>query len=101
MADMSDISMLLGMLGSSSSENGGEQAEESGNDNSFFGNIDTETLIKLIEVFSSLDEKDKNTELILALKPHLRKENRPKADMAVKMMKLLSVISALGGNNIF
>lgn len=101
MADMGDISMLLGMLGSSSSENSGEQAEESGNDNSFFGNIDTETLIKLIEVFSSLDEKDKNTELILALKPHLRKENRPKADMAVKMMKLLSVISALGGNNIF
>lgn len=101
MADIGDISALLGMLGSSSSENGGEQTEEKGEEGGFFGNIDTETLIKLIEIFSSLDEKDKNTELILALKPHLRKENRPKADMAVKIIKLLSVISALGGNNIF
>lgn len=100
MADIGDISALLGMLGSSS-ENGGEQTEEKGEEGGLFGNIDAETLIKLIEVFSTLDEKDKNTELILALKPHLRKENRPKADMAVKMMKLLSVISALGGNNIF
>ncbi len=95
MADINDISSILGMLSapsdSAGEENGGEQTE-----GGIFGNIDPEMLIKLIEVFSRLNETDENSQLILALKPHLRKENRHKADRAAELMKLISVLSVFG-----
>ena len=56
-------------------------------------------LIRLISVFSQLNERDKNTELMLALKPHLREENRPKVDSALQIMKLITIMGALNDNN--
>lgn len=107
MADMGDISALIGMLtsadGGGQAENAspdGENAENSG-DGGFFGSIDPEMLIKLIEVFSRLNETDKNTELIMALKPHLRRENQPKADRAAQLMKLMSALTVFKDMNIF
>ncbi len=105
MADMGDISAILGLL--SSASGGEEQSEntasgEENNDNGgIFGNIDTDMLIKLMEVFSQLNEKDKNTELIMALKPHLRRENQPKADRAAELMKLMSVLTIFGDIKLF
>lgn len=100
MADIGDISAILGLLGSSSPEGGEGQAEETG-ESGGLGGIDADMLIKLMEVFSSLNESDKNTDLILALKPHLRAENRPKADRAAELVKLMSVLSVLGDSGIF
>lgn len=98
MADINDISSILGML-SAPSESAGEEngtEENGGNSDGIFGNIDPEMLIKLIDVFSRLNESDENSRLILALKPHLRKENRHKADRAAELMKLISVLSVFG-----
>ena len=97
MADMEDISAILGLL---SASEGGEK-EKDGGDGGIFGDIDPEMLVKLISVFSQLSEKDKNTELLMALKPHLRAENRPKVDNAAQIVKLITIMTALGGNNIF
>ncbi len=100
MADMEDISAILGLLAS-----GGEEKSDSGDNGGeaggLFGDIDPEMLIRLISVFSQLGERDKNTELMLALKPHLREENRPKVDSAVQIMKLITIMGALNDNNFF
>lgn len=100
MADMEDISAILGLLTSGAGEQQGSDGSE-GNTGGIFGDIDPEMLIKLISVFSQLGERDKNTDLLLALKPHLRAENRPKVDNAVQIMKLITIMGALNDNNLF
>lgn len=80
------------------SENSGEsKAEEPASDNSdnIFGDIDIESIMKLGEMLSSMNKSDKNTQLLLALKPHLRPENRQKADNAIKLMKILNMLPLL------
>ena len=98
MADVEDISAILGLLSSGEEKQSNDSGEDSG---SIFSEIDPEMLIKLISVFSQLGERDKNTDLLLALKPHLRAENRPKVDNAVQIMKLITIMSALNDNNLF
>lgn len=61
-----------------------------------FGGIDIEAIMRLGEMMSSLNSKnDKNTQLLLALKPHLRPENRAKVDNALKLMKMMSLLPLL------
>lgn len=98
MPDMNDISAIFSLLSGASGGSGGEEQAEQGGQEESGGGIDPEMLIKLMEVFAKLNEADRNTELIMALKPHLRQENRPKADMAAQLMKLMTVMTALGGD---
>lgn len=100
MADLEDLSALLGQFTSGGNGNiaGAAQAAEentSQSGESLFGDLDLETVMKLMEAFSKLNSGDKNTELLLALKPHLRDENRAKVDRAIKLMKLMSVLMLL------
>lgn len=99
MADMDDISAILGLLASGGEENKDADAGSSDSAGSIFGEIDPEMLIRLISVFSQLGEHDKNTDLLLALKPHLKAENRPKVDSALQLMKLITIMGALSDNN--
>ncbi|MBO5377161.1 MAG: hypothetical protein J6A41_02115 [Ruminiclostridium sp.] len=99
MADMEDISAILGLLASGGEEKQGNDSGES--TGGIFGDIDPEMLLRLVSVFSQLGERDRNTDLLLALKPHLRAENRPKVDNAVQIMKLITIMSALNDNNLF
>jgi hypothetical protein len=99
MADIEDISAILGLLASGGEE---KQSSDSGESSGgIFGDIDPEMLLRLVSVFSQLGERDRNTDLLLALKPHLRAENRPKVDNAVQIMKLITIMSALNDNNLF
>lgn len=96
MADLEDLSALLGQFsaaGGSTAETAAENTSSGGE--SLFGDLDLETIMKLMEAFSRLNSGDKNTELLLALKPHLRDENRPKVDRAIKLMKLMTVLMLL------
>lgn len=74
-----------------------ESAEnpQSDNSNDIFGNIDIEAILKLGEMLSSMNASDKNTQLLLALKPHLRPENRQKVDNALKLMKIINILPLL------
>ena len=47
------------------------------------------------EDFKMNSASNKNTDLILALKPHLSPENRNKADTAVKILKLFDILPLL------
>lgn len=52
-------------------------------------------LIKLMTMFSSMNQQDDNERFLLALKPLLREENRGKIDSAMKLMKLFALIPIL------
>lgn len=101
MADFEDLSALLGQFISGGGGNAAGASAQTAEENvsqsgeSLFGDLDLETVMKLMEAFSKLNSGDKNTELLLALKPHLRDENRGKVDRAIKLMKLMSVLMLL------
>lgn len=69
---------------------------QSDNSNDIFGNIDIEAILKLGEMLSAMNSaSDKNTQLLLALKPHLRAENRQKVDNALRLMKIINILPLL------
>lgn len=114
-----DINMLKGVASSilggenqQSSENTTNQNKNqgnsqkvsqnnSGNNNALpanfgFDNIDFDMIMKAKKIFDTMNNtKDKNVDLILALKPHLRPETQNKADQAMKILKLFDVLPLL------
>lgn len=72
------------------SENGDDKnnSESSG---SLFSGIDLSSIMKIQEIMGAVSGKDKNSELLLALKPHLSPEKQKKADKAIKLIKLLTI----------
>lgn len=65
--------------------------------------LDMSMLMKLAPVISKLSEKsdDKNSRLIMALKPHLKPENRHRADEAAHILKLISILPTLKDIDLF
>ena len=58
-------------------------------------NVDFTKLLQLSKIFESASKPDKNTQLILALKPHLKEETQHKADSLIKIFKLMAVYPLL------
>lgn len=57
---------------------------------------DFNMMMKAKTVFDRMNSaSNKNTDLILALKPHLSPEHRDKADMAIKILKLFEILPLL------
>lgn len=92
MAELDDISGILNSLFGNSGS--GENSE---ND----GGIDPDTLLKILDIMSKLGENDKYTDLLRALRPLLREDNRRKLDRAEMILKLMSVLPLLGENGLF
>lgn len=61
------------------------------NDSASSGGFDFSSLMKLQGLMSAFNQKDKNTELLLALKPHLNEEKSEKVDKAIKLMKVIAL----------
>ncbi len=76
---------------SAQAETQGEQAEREGGGAGF----DFGMLFKLQQLMQATAGEDKDAELLLALKPHLKEERQKKVDKAVKILKLLSIWSVL------
>lgn len=53
--------------------------------------FDMGMIMQLAGLASKASVNDKNTELLLALKPHLSEEKQPKVDKAVKLLKLMAI----------
>ena len=49
-----------------------ENSTDNENNDDIFGGINIDMFMKIGEIMSKMSEQDKNTELLLALKPHLR-----------------------------
>lgn len=77
MAEQDDLSGILGGLFGSGED------------------IDPEQLLKILDIVSKLGGEDKNVELLKALRPLLREENRQKLDRAAGILRLMSIIPLL------
>lgn len=83
---MRQIQELAAMFGGSDTGNERSDSENSPPD------IDPAAIMKLM---SGLSQNDKNCELLLALRPLLSEEKRPKVDKAVKLLRLFNVYTEL------
>ncbi len=73
------------------SDNNADKEQSDG----LFSGLDPEMLLKMLSLFETLNQPDDNERFLLALKPLLREENRPKIDSALRLMKLLSLLPLL------
>ena len=89
--DFKNISAFAQGFSNDSSKNEGE-AKESGQGGF---NIDPEMLIRLMSLFEKLNsnQNDPRCNLISALKPLLSPSRQKKADQAIEMMKIFSILS--------
>lgn len=83
-----DISSLLSSL--SGSAGASDSAE-----NSVFKSIDIAKLIPLVTAISSAKTDDRATNLLLALKPLLNPQRRPKIDHAISIMRIMALLPIL------
>lgn len=112
-----DINMLKGVASSILGGGNGQQSDNTGNQNNNtnpkasqssninntalpanlgFDNIDFDMIMKAKKIFDTMNNtKDKNVDLILALKPHLRPETQNRADQAMKILKLFDILPLL------
>ena len=104
--NMNDISKLLASLGGDNSQpSNNAQANvnqnqpnmltppsnQQGSDLPF----DIGKIMTLGNIISNASKADKNTELLLALKPHLKEEKQEKVDKVIKIFKLISIWPAI------
>jgi hypothetical protein len=55
------------------------------------GMPDIDKILKLTSLAGAFTQNDKNTELLMALRPHLGEEKQKRIDKAVKLMRLIAV----------
>lgn len=52
---------------------------------------DMNMMLKITSLAGAMNGQDKNTELLMALRPHLSPESQQRLDKAVKILKLITV----------
>ena len=89
--DIEDLSALASQFFSGTNESANPKQE------SATEGIDFETVTKIASVLGKLSSqpKDPGCELLTALKPMLSPERRRKADEAIKMMQIISLLPLL------
>lgn len=90
--DIEDLSAIASQFFGGADETAPKPKQEEKNDG-----IDFETITKIASVLGRLSSqpKDPGCELLTALKPMLSPERRHKADEAIKMMQILSLLPLL------
>lgn len=64
-------------------------------------NLDIATITKVAQILGSVNMRDRNVELLLALKPHFGEKRRKKVDDAIRVMQLIKVLPALRETGLF
>lgn len=68
-----------------------EETVSSDSSSSENGFPDIGSLMKITGLMSSVLHNDKNAELLLALRPHLKEEKQKKIDKAIKLLKVIAI----------
>lgn len=90
-----DLSALSALLGQAGNPQQGQAPPENAGGGLDLGGLDIGTLMKLQSVMGSMKRDDKNTQLIRALRPHLKEERQHRVDEAIRLMQLISMLPAL------
>ncbi len=99
-----DIDMLKGVASSILGEHANQPEPEKQNQSSNsmapanlgFDNIDFDMIMKAKSIFEKMNNtKNKNVDLIMALRPHLSPDTQNKADQALRILKLFEVLPLL------
>lgn len=92
---MEQIKQLAEMLGMSPPEdNSPAVAEQPQGAENMQGFPDISKLMMLQSMAKEASESDKDTALLIALKPHLSPERQIKADKAAKLLKVIAIVTA-------
>ena len=68
-----------------------DNSSESDSNGTNLPDIDISSVMKLTSLITEASRQDKNTDLLLALRPHLGTEKQKRVDKALKLLKLLAV----------
>ena len=98
---MDGIEDLLRALSDDGDDEKADNNAGSGQSEGLFSGLDPEMLLKMLSLFETLNQPDDNERFLLALKPLLREENRPKIDSALRLMKLFSLLPILRESGLF
>lgn len=63
--------------------------------------LDLNQIVKLQQALQSINGNDKNTQLLLALKPHFSERRRARVDQAIRLMRLFSMLPTLQESGFF
>ena len=97
-------SMAEGLLGNQAvSVPESPPAASSGDISSLMQGVGPEQLGSIMKVMKLLNgaQDDNRTRLLLALRPHLSEKRQKRVDQAVKLLKLASVLPAIGESGLF
>ncbi|MBR5773441.1 MAG: hypothetical protein IKY44_01190 [Clostridia bacterium] len=79
----------------------GKQEEQSSPDPLASLGIDAQMISKISEIMQAMNREDSRCELIRALKPLLRPERQRRADEAIRLLKIISMLPLLREQNLF
>lgn len=99
MKQIEELAEMIQGIGGDEKENSNENQNAETDEKNDGDQID---IAKIMQIFSLLnsEENNKDTALLLALKPHLREEKQEKIDKAIKIMRLLSILKAAGNSGL-
>lgn len=102
--DMNKISDILSNLNSSDKSSSSNDSSTSSNSDDLHSNIDINTILKIKEIMDKINSthNDKRSNLLLALKPYLRKSRQSKLDQYMKLLNmapLLEIFKNSGGDD--
>ena len=94
---MQQLKELADMLNDETSQSGGSEPSEGTQENggNMFGGIDIGTVMEIAGLISGTGGGDKDSELLLALKPHVNTARQEKIDKAVKLLRIYAVLNVL------
>ena len=98
--DMNKISDILSNLNSSDKSSASNDSSTSSNSDDLHSNIDINTILKMKEIMDKINSShnDKRSNLLLALKPYLRKSRQSKLDQYMKLLNMAPLLEIFKNN---
>lgn len=88
---LSELAQILVSGNEGESQEAAQSKSEEETSGQFSDQPDISSILRLTSLIGSASQQDKNTDLLLALKPHLKEEKQKRVDKAIKLLKMLAI----------
>ena len=80
-----------------------KQEEPQNKNNDLFSSLgaDAQMISKISGIMQAMNREDSRCDLIRAIKPHLKPERQHRADEAIRLLKIISMLPLLREQNLF